>query len=225
MTDHSTIDQLSDYVDGALGPGDAAAVDRHVHACARCARDLARLRALLAAAAALPRVVEPPATVWPAIRASLEARKVASLPSVRARTAPARAIGTPWMIAATVLVVASGAVAVGRNVARESSPRVDSAARVSAASGSTLAAAAIERRYAPTLDELAASLRAANGPAPRKSIPAVDRSLRIVDSAIAETRAALVRDPGNREIADLLSANYEKKLDLLKRASELTSEQ
>jgi hypothetical protein len=51
----------------------------------------------------------------------------------------------------------------------------------------------------------------------------VEESLRVVDDAIAEARQALARDPGNLAIADVLSANHEQKLDLLRRATRLLS--
>ena len=53
------------------------------------------------------------------------------------------------------------------------------------------------------------------------TVATVERSARIADSAIAEARAALEHDPSNRVLADLLVSNYERKLDLLRRATEL----
>ena len=40
-------------------------------------------------------------------------------------------------------------------------------------------------------------------------------------ASIAEARAALAADPGNDALLDVLSANYEQKVQLLRRASEL----
>jgi hypothetical protein len=65
-----------------------------------------------------------------------------------------------------------------------------------------------------TLDERRDSL------AP-STIATVERSARIADSAIAEARAALERDPANRVLEELLHSNYERKVDLLQRAAEL----
>jgi CHASE3 domain sensor protein len=56
-----------------------------------------------------------------------------------------------------------------------------------------------------------------------ETIRTVDRSLAVVDSAIAEARAALMSDPNNQMLIDLLSASYQRKLDLLRRTSELGS--
>ena len=65
-----------------------------------------------------------------------------------------------------------------------------------------------------TLDERRDSL------AP-STVATVERSLRIADSAIAEARAALERDPSNAVLAALFTSNYERKIDVLRRATEL----
>ena len=65
-----------------------------------------------------------------------------------------------------------------------------------------------------TLDERRDSL------AP-STVATVERSLRIADSAIAEARAALERDPSNAVLAALFASNYERKIDVLRRATEL----
>ena len=54
------------------------------------------------------------------------------------------------------------------------------------------------------------------------TIATVERSLTTIDGAIAEARAALMRDPGNGTLSRLLASSYEQKVTLLRRASELT---
>jgi hypothetical protein len=221
MTDHLTTDRLSDYVDGVLNPSDVADVERHVNVCADCARDVSRMRALLGAASALPRAIEPPPATWSAVRDAIEARKVATLPLVEVQRP--RKLSWRWLAAASVLVVAAIGTAIG--FSRESNRSQPATAYTLSTRTPSVVAMMIDRHYMPAIDQLTASLRDAPGQPPRKNVPAVARSLVIVDSAIAETRAALIRDPGNRNIADLLAANYQRKLDLLKRASELATEQ
>jgi anti-sigma factor RsiW len=221
MIDHLTTERVSDYVDGLLERSEAADVERHVGVCPACARELSRMRALLAAASALPRAIEPPAAAWAGVRASIETRKVATLPGAGARHP--RRLTPRWLVAASVLVVLSGAAAIAviRSANHPSQPATSVLVSTRTAA---VVAMMIDRHYMPALNQLAAALSDTGGRS-RKAIPAVTRSLVLVDSAIAETRAALIRDPGNRDIADLLAANYEKKLDLLKRASELATEQ
>jgi anti-sigma-K factor RskA len=220
MIDHVSTERLSEYVDGVLAHADAVALERHMRGCDTCARDLTRVRGLLAAARSLPRDIEPPPALWHSLRETLESRKIASLPSPKPAASTSRSRWFVWAAAASIVVVAATGLVLSRLT-----PERPSAVRSYTVSSRTSAvvAAMIERHYMPALNQLTASLRDAQ--ASHKPIPAVDRSLVIVDAAIAETRAALDRDPGNRDIADLLAANYQRKLDLLKRASELTSEQ
>jgi anti-sigma factor RsiW len=220
MIDHVTTEQLSDYVDGALAHDDATAVERHVRGCDTCAHDLARVRGLLAAVRSLPRDIDPPAALWPSIRETLESRKVASLHAAMSAPSTLRARSLRWLAAASIVVVAATGVLLSRRT--DDRPPAVRSYTVSSRTNAVVAAM-IERHYLPALNQLTASLRDTQHA--HRPIPAVDRSLLIVDAAIAETRAALDRDPGNRDIADLLAANYQRKLDLLKRASELTSEQ
>jgi hypothetical protein len=55
------------------------------------------------------------------------------------------------------------------------------------------------------------------------TVRVVERSLATIDTAIAEARAALASDPANRSLVEILSANYERKVELLQRATELSS--
>ena len=82
---------------------------------------------------------------------------------------------------------------------------------------------ATEGEYTRTIEELRLALVAQRSRLSPETIRTVDRSLAVIDSAIAEGRAALLSDPGNRTLVDLLSASYQRKLDLLRRTSELTS--
>ncbi len=50
---------LAGYVDGSISPRDRAAVDAHLHACARCAREVRAAAEARAALAALPTVTAP----------------------------------------------------------------------------------------------------------------------------------------------------------------------
>jgi len=73
-------------------------------------------------------------------------------------------------------------------------------------------------RSAGALQETLAQRRDSLAPS---TIATVERSLRVADSAIAEARTALTADPANRALARLFASNYERKIDLLRRANEL----
>jgi hypothetical protein len=55
-----------------------------------------------------------------------------------------------------------------------------------------------------------------------ETIAQLKASLRTIDDAISEARSALLRDPNNKLLIEMLSANYKQKLDLLRRSTEMT---
>ena len=97
------------------------------------------------------------------------------------------------------------------------------AVAVSAPTGPRPAAfASAERGYAESAARLEQTLLERRDSLAPATVATVERSLRIADSAIAEARAALDRDPANRAIEAILASNYERKIDLLRRANELS---
>ena len=80
-----------------------------------------------------------------------------------------------------------------------------------------------EGEYNRTIDELARAVNAQRGRLSPATVRTVDHSLAVIDSAISEARDALIADPNNTTLVDLLSASYQRKLDLLRRTSELSS--
>jgi hypothetical protein len=171
--------------------------------------------------AQLPRDVAPPPDLWPAIRAELAPRS--------ARTARWSA---GWRLAAAGLLVAASssiltmfAVRAGEGgrsaavVATADGP--SSQVRASPPAGLPAHLVVAERGYARSIDALWRTLDERRDSLAPSTVATVERSLRIADSAIAEARTALEQDPANRVLADLLVSNYERKIDLLRRATEL----
>ena len=78
-----------------------------------------------------------------------------------------------------------------------------------------------ETEYLRTIAELRSTLHANRNVLRPETIAAVEHSLSVVDSAIEEARAALLNDPRNDTLVDLLTASYERKVDLLRRARDL----
>jgi hypothetical protein len=81
--------------------------------------------------------------------------------------------------------------------------------------------APVEAKYAGVSRELARTVEERRAQLAPETVAQVERSLATIDTAIAEARAALARDPGNRDIVVLLAARWEQRLDLLRRATEL----
>ena len=80
--------------------------------------------------------------------------------------------------------------------------------------------AATEAAYLDDLAELHAAFVAQRHALAPATITVVERSLAAIDAAIAEARAALVADPANQALAELLSTTYRQKVELLRRAAE-----
>jgi hypothetical protein len=77
----------------------------------------------------------------------------------------------------------------------------------------------LEAEYSHATGEIAAALhqgRVTIAPQPRAIL---ERNLRIIDAAIEESRAALAKDPANRELEDMVLTTWQHKLDLLRRAA------
>lgn len=165
--------------------------------------------------ATLPREIAPPPELWPAIRAELAPR------SARTIQWTAR-----WRLAAAGLLVAasSSIVTLVAVRAKEGARETDVAATDSTPVNATRLPAHLlvaERGYARSIDALWRTLDERRDSLAPSTVATVERSLRIADSAIAEARTALERDPANRVLAELLVSNYERKIDLLRRATEL----
>jgi hypothetical protein len=238
--EHPDFEVLSDHFDGYLSGQDAALVAEHLAVCGSCAATYKTLGSLVAEASELPKSVLPGDDLWVDLRTSLENRKEIVLPSsrsvggdgagsTRARHASRRMIALLAVAAVVLILLSSGITAVvlrksdtGR-FARDATPtRVEP--------GPTNPRALLpagfrqtENEFNRTIEELQLAVDTQRGQLSPETIRIVDRSLAVVDSAITEARAALLADPNNQMLIDLLSASYQRKLDLLRRTSELGS--
>jgi hypothetical protein len=171
--------------------------------------------------AALPRDIAPPPDLWPAIRAELAPRSARSVQwSARWRLAAAALVVAASSSILTLLAMrardgAEGPISVATADRAPPQPRTPAPPQLPA----HLVVA--ERGYARSMEALWRTLDERRDSLAPSTVATVERSLRIADSAIAEARSALERDPANRVLADLLVSNYERKLDLLRRATEL----
>ena len=175
--------------------------------------------------ASLPRDIAPPPDLWPAIRAELAPRSARNFQwSASWRLAAAGLVLAASSSILTLLAVrgrdAGGDAPVVATVDRAPAhPRTPAPAQLPAQLPAHLVVA--ERGYARSMEALRRTLDERRDSLAPSTVATVERSLRIADSAIAEARSALERDPANGVLAGLLVSNYERKLDLLRRASEL----
>jgi hypothetical protein len=170
---------------------------------------------LLESSRALPPMAPPP-DLWNDIRATI--------------VAPKRATATSWWLqrgflaaAAVLLIVASSTITAVVMRQRAPASLVSASAPEVAPTVVPLPAsmAAIEAGYLGTATELAEALAAQQSKLAPATVAKVEASLRVIDEAIAEARRALAQDPANRTLLDIFSANYQQKLELLRRAAEL----
>lgn len=168
--------------------------------------------------AELPRAIAPPADLWNDIRAELAPRQAVAPRLMNFRMRQLIAAGLVVAAASsaiTVLALRGRTAEQGSAVATTDAPPPVQAAALpvtlaNAESGYARSVESLERTLAERRDSLAPS-----------TVATVERSLRVADSAIAEARAALAQDPANRALAALFASNYERKIDLLRRATEL----
>jgi hypothetical protein len=211
---HLTFEQISDLADLAES-GEARAERRehhHLAECAECRDMLRKVRELLVAAHTLPREIAPPADVWTALRS-----RVVHTPA--ARRAPARSWGYTLAAAAAVILIVGTAVLVPRGGGKAKATKVVVAPPAPVA----VLHLAVEQSYSATLAELRETLDTQRATLSPATVRVLERSLATIDTAIAEAREALTNDPANEVLVKILSANYERKVELLQRATELSS--
>lgn len=123
MSDHVSIERMSEALDGSPSAEERAALDEHIAECAPCRREYLRLSEIVESVRALPRGAAVPTGGWEAVsrriagteRASSAPVDVLSLPTARERGAggPRRRVSAsvPQLAAATIVVaVLSSAV-------------------------------------------------------------------------------------------------------------------
>jgi hypothetical protein len=237
---HPPFERLSELADGALPGAERDAVERHLAGCAACRADADALRGVLALAGAVPRAVEPPPEVWAGVRARLAPRpRAVRVRQLLWRRAPALAAAAVLLAVVSVGILASRA-SVG--AVPDAAFRALRDSRVYAMVRRTREnvqrdVACATRIYCPRVDErvlreralarATAELKAAVDTAaslPPEARASLARSLGVVDTAVAEARAALIRTPSDPAAVDALSAVQERRLELLRQAARLLSE-
>ena len=189
------------YVTGALSTSERDAVERHADTCAGCREDLESAGVLSPAVAALPRSIEPAHDLWPGIHRRLRERR-----SIRT---PGRWRMAGLAAAAAIVLVAGSSAATLWLVRDRPSPSAAATTPV------------IEAGYVNASAELMRALDAERPHLAPATVATLERNLAVIDAAIAESRAALAADPGNRDLAALLWASYRQKVALLQQATRL----
>ncbi len=216
---HIEDDRLQDFVDGLLGGDEQAELERHLVECELCLRATRSQRALLDQLTALPRSIAPVRDLRPRIHAVIAAGPVHG---------PRTGLGarTLWssrhLLAAAAMVLIALSAAVTAVVIRGGA-RTTSAAVLDAAPLPGMAPAdfnMLEANYVAATDELSRLLYAQRASLAPETVRILEENLAIIDAALAEARAALRADPRNHALSVMVVAAFEKKLNLLRRATE-----
>ena len=241
MTDLMTCAQvdamLADWLEGTLDASASQAVGAHVRGCSRCSALVSSLDAPNAVAAALPELA-PSRDLWAGIEARIQTPVVELAARPVAPVVMRRRFG--WMaqvVAAAALVTVTAGVTwsyAGRSIRAAMSPEVRAIAlealRVGdgargAARGTTRSVSvestlpSIERTYdneIGTLRQILAERRAELDP---KTLAVLEKNLRLIDEAIAQSRDAIRTDPANATLGDQLATTLDQKLQLLRTAA------
>jgi anti-sigma-K factor RskA len=217
---------LDDYVTGELTDDARAPVADHVAVCEICSAEVESLKGILARAADLPKSIDPPADAWSNIRTAIlrEENAAASHSAVVSRRWWRRPLILAAAAAAVVAVLSSTITVAymnSRAPSREASTLPER--QGDSTTPATLAAFTVEEnnylRTAAALQDLLDQQETALAP---ETVAQLKASLRTIDEAILEARNALARDPNNKLLIEMLSANYKQKVDLLRRSTEIT---
>lgn len=237
---HVRWEVLNDFVDGRLDAAAAEGARVHLAECTACRGAADALRELSHEARRLKPSLEPDEALWgeiaqviaaggggdPRIRVEHPGLGTPSLPhprDARSHTRGRPFLASPrWLAAAAVALMAlsSGVTAYlmrDRSIDVAEAGDGRGAARAAALPAGFTASEKAFLADVAELDALLATQRQSLSPA---TIAVVERSLATIDAAIAEARVALLADPANQQLAELLAANYRQKVELMRRAAE-----
>jgi hypothetical protein len=163
----------------------------------------------------LPREIAPPPEVWGALQARVKA-------TPRTKAPRSRSWNLGWLAAAAAVVFFVGAAlllppSVGKGKGK------GAVVQTPAASPRSPVVLAVEQNYEPALADLRHTLDQQRSTLSPATVLVLERSLATIDSAIAEARSALIADPANRALVQILSAQFEHKVELMQRATQLSS--
>jgi hypothetical protein len=220
MTCEQAQTRLDEYVDGDLDEAAFQDMELHLAGCAECRGQERELRALIAAAADLPKEILPARDLWPEVAERLRGAEGARL--VGRRGGMAWRSPMAMAAAASVLVALTATLWVRGHrppAVQATTPGTLISVAASVDPGADLLAT--EREYARATADLMAAIDSQKAGLTPETREVLDANLRTIDEALAEVRAALPKDPGNGALTHLLTSTHQKKLDALQRVVRL----
>lgn len=215
--------RLSEYIDGELDTTERAALEEHLATCGHCYATLADLREVVARAKALEDR-EPAKDLWAGIRAGLTTD--APIPLRRDRLVRRRfSLTVGQLLAASIALVLFS----GSGVWMALQPKAGTQPTTPVADRPvTLPPQPSAISWTSQSDEAVAELEAAltsnESKLDTSTVRVVRQSLAVIDRAITDARAALLRDPGNMYLNLHLADTMRRKAELLRRINALVVE-
>lgn len=231
------LESLSAYLDDDLDAAGRAAVDTHLTACTACRAVVADLAAMRQTATAWRDAdVAPTNDLWPGIAARLSGpREVAPSGAPATPASPRLAwyrrrwsVGLPELAVAAVLMAAVAAALSwprGTPEAPAAPGPVPVIAEVESFDDAQPQAVPVnfaDAQYDAAVTDLERVLQDQRDRLDPRTVIVLERNLRIIDDAIREARQALATDPANALLNAHLAGARQRKLDLLRRAAQIT---
>lgn len=205
--------RLSEYIDDELDAAGRTAVEAHLESCAECRETLDGLRRVVARAAEVTDT-PPDADLWPAIATRIGGARAGRPPVWRRRVS----FTLPQAVAAGLTLVLASAAGVWLLV---SGTGVGPAGGPDAPPAGVVRASLADDTYDHAVNDLEQVLAEGRDQLDPRTYAVIERNLRAIDRAIAESRRALEADPGNVYLNNHLATARQRKLSLLRRATAL----
>jgi hypothetical protein len=204
MTCNELRERVDAYARDLLPSDEARQLELHLDSCQSCSEFLETREPAIAQVADLPRSIEPPPEAWTTVRRRLSPRQ----PDLRRFSLPAWALA-----AAAILLIVISSATTFLLLRRSPAPHT--------AQTPDRESPGLEAQYASATADLAAELAKAKSRLDPATYAVIERNLRVIDSALVESRRALASDPRNQVLEQLVVATWRQKMDFLRRATAL----
>lgn len=250
MTCARVDEALSNYLEETLDVASRGAVDEHLAGCLRCSAILRDVGAIRSEAARLPELA-PSRDLWEGISARIEPAVLPLGAPIR-RDLPWRWMPIAAAVAAALVIATAGitylatsrslgtgadrvTVSPAPSVTTEKLPGAAPAAAAESAVAaapstpalasrrSTVAASPSELAYGDDIQRLQKVITERRRELDPATVSVIEESLKIIDAAVKQSRAALARDPKSGFLAGQLNNALDKKVELLRTVALLPS--
>ena len=215
--------RLADYLDGTLADPERKAVEAHLATCESCAAIVRTLDERPAAATSLPSL-SPPRDLWSGIAARIQPRvlplaKRGAVWTPHRRRVAGLGLGAIALVAASVIITV---IVIGKKpgVEAKGSTPAPIVTPIAPAPGTNVAIT--DKRilaYDATIAVLDSAVNERQSTLDTATIRIIKKNLTIIDAAIAESRAALAKDPKNKYLTQQLTRVLDQKVGLLRTAA------